>query len=179
MDESGQGAWLPHRVGRSGNSARGHPLVRSCAANVVSVSDRAQSKLVALRRGRIWAAPNCGPPSENTSSTTSFFTISCPLTAFRTRAYRLAIERAVRGKSVVDIGTGGDLGSHGWCLDAGARRVFALEMLDGAYEQASRLARELNAHDRLVLIHGDARKIRAARKSGCLRVGVNWYNRFL
>jgi precorrin-6B methylase 2 len=82
----------------------------------------------------------------------------------RMKAYDSAIRRSGPGKRVVDIGAGADLALTKLCLDAGARRVYAIEMLDDAYERATRLAREWNAGDRLVLVHGDSRSITLPEK---------------
>jgi SAM-dependent methyltransferase/acyl carrier protein len=137
------------------------PLVRSCAAAVSS--DRAQSQLAA------YVVPNLGGP-ELWPSLGEYFVYDELLyhvmtsDRVRARAYRSAIERTVRGKSVVDIGTGGDLALARMCLEAGAKRVYALEMLEQAFEQASRLARELHHSDRLVLIQGEAQKIELPEK---------------
>jgi amino acid adenylation domain-containing protein len=131
-------------------------LVKACAAAVAT--DHAQSQLVA------YVVPNLGEP-EFWPSIGEYFIydelLYHVMTAdgVRTRAYRSAIERTVRGKSVVDIGTGADLTLARICLDAGARRVYAIEMLDSAYERACRLARELGFEDRLTLIHGDSQKV--------------------
>jgi amino acid adenylation domain-containing protein len=137
------------------------PLVRTCAAAVVA--DRAQNQLAA------YVVPNLGGP-ELWPSLGEYFVYDELLyhvmtsDRVRARAYRSAIKRTVRGKSVVDIGTGGDLALARMCLEAGARRVYALEMLDEAFEQASRLARELGYADHLVLIHGEARKVELPEK---------------
>src|SRR5262249_16252407 len=81
----------------------------------------------------------------------------------RTRAYRNAIDKAVRGKTVVDIGSGADLVLARMCLEAGAKRVYAIEMLDGAVEKARRLAAELGG-ERLVILHGDSRRVELPEK---------------
>jgi amino acid adenylation domain-containing protein len=134
----------------------GNSFVRACAASVAT--DHAQSQLVA------YVVPNLGEP-ELWPSIGEYFIydelLYHVMTAdrVRTRAYRSAIERTVRGKRVVDIGTGADLALARICLDAGAKHVYAIEMLDSAYESASRLARELGIEDRLTLIQGDAQKV--------------------
>jgi amino acid adenylation domain-containing protein len=77
----------------------------------------------------------------------------------RTEAYRVAIAKKVKGKTVVDIGSGADLVLARMCLDAGAERVYAIEMLDSAVDRARRLAATLDVGDRLVLLHGDSRDL--------------------
>lgn len=83
----------------------------------------------------------------------------------RTQAYRRAIEKAVRGKVAVDLGAGADLVLTRMCLEAGAARVYAIEMLDSAVARARRLAEELGAGERLVIIHGDSRAIDLPEKA--------------
>ncbi|MDQ3898504.1 MAG: amino acid adenylation domain-containing protein, partial [Actinomycetota bacterium] len=84
--------------------------------------------------------------------------------AVRVSAYRRAIARAVRDKTVVDIGCGADLVLARMCLEAGARRVYAIEMLDEAVQRARRLVGQLGAVDRLVVVHGDARDVELPEK---------------
>ena len=82
----------------------------------------------------------------------------------RTQAYRHAIERSVRGKTVVDVGSGADLVLARMCLEARAKRVYAIEMLDEAVQRARRLAGELAAEERLIIVHGDSRKVELPEK---------------
>src|SRR5262249_15487141 len=82
----------------------------------------------------------------------------------RTQAYRHAIEATVRGKTVVDIGSGADLVLARMCLEAGSKRVYAIEMLEQAVERARRLADELSTGERLVIIHGDSRAVELPEK---------------
>jgi amino acid adenylation domain-containing protein/non-ribosomal peptide synthase protein (TIGR01720 family) len=77
----------------------------------------------------------------------------------RNRAYRVAIERLVPGKVVVDIGTGADAIWARTCVDAGATRVYAIEMLDEAYTSAFDLLTRLGLTDRVTLIHGDSTQV--------------------
>src|SRR5205807_452971 len=46
----------------------------------------------------------------------------------RNRAYRASIARYVRGRTVVDIGTGADAILTRFCVEAGARHVYAVEV---------------------------------------------------
>jgi amino acid adenylation domain-containing protein len=78
----------------------------------------------------------------------------------RNRAYRLAIERVVKSKTVVDIGTGSNALWARICVAEGAKHVYAIEMLDAAYEQAARLISNLGLSDRITLLHGDSMSLR-------------------
>jgi amino acid adenylation domain-containing protein/non-ribosomal peptide synthase protein (TIGR01720 family) len=74
----------------------------------------------------------------------------------RMGAYRAAIERAVPGKVVLEIGTGRDAALSRFCLEAGARRVYALEAADEAYGAARARLEELGLAGRIVLVHGSS-----------------------
>ena len=78
----------------------------------------------------------------------------------RNHSYRVAINRSVKGKTVVDIGTGADAILSRFCVDAGAVRVYALERLETAYMQARELVERLGLDDRIIVIHGDATESR-------------------
>ncbi|HET8547435.1 MAG TPA: methyltransferase domain-containing protein, partial [Bryobacteraceae bacterium] len=82
----------------------------------------------------------------------------------RIAAYRAAIERVVRGKTVVDIGTGRDAILARICAEAGAERVYAIEMLDDSFEGARTLIRSLGLEDRVTLIHGDSLEVELPEK---------------
>jgi amino acid adenylation domain-containing protein len=74
----------------------------------------------------------------------------------RNRSYRLAIERLVNGRTVVDIGTGADAILSRFCVEAGATRVYAIERLESAYVQARELVDRLGLSDRIIVIHGES-----------------------
>jgi amino acid adenylation domain-containing protein len=82
----------------------------------------------------------------------------------RNNAYRQAIAQAVRNKTVVDIGTGGDAIQARFCIEAGARRVYAIEMLDTAFDQAKALIKRLGLEDKIILIHGDSTQVTLPEK---------------
>ena len=77
----------------------------------------------------------------------------------RNAAYKSAMERVVPGRTVVDIGTGADAILARLCVEAGASRVYAIEMLDQAYESARDLVRRLRLEDTIKVIHGDATSV--------------------
>src|SRR5262249_49974426 len=82
----------------------------------------------------------------------------------RNQAYRVAIERQVKDKVVLDIGTGADATLGRFCTDAGARRVYAIEKLDDSYEHARDLIARLGLGDRIILLHGEAAEIQLPEK---------------
>lgn len=77
----------------------------------------------------------------------------------RNESYRAAIRAAVPGRVVLEVGTGPEALLARFCIEAGARRVYAVEMLDDTYAKACRRVRELGLEDRILVIHGDATTI--------------------
>jgi amino acid adenylation domain-containing protein len=77
----------------------------------------------------------------------------------RNHSYRVAINRFVKDKVVVEIGTGKDAILSRFCVDAGAKKVYAIEMGDDSYELAKTCVKELGLADKIILIHGDATKV--------------------
>lgn len=73
----------------------------------------------------------------------------------RLAAYRAAFASSVPGKVVLDIGTGSDAVLARMCIEAGARHVYAVEVLESAARQASTLVRTLGLEDRITVLHGD------------------------
>ena len=75
--------------------------------------------------------------------------------AFFLRAYR----EALVGKTVVDIGTGKDAILARLAIEAGAKQVFAIELLERPARQAQELVRSLGLEDRIVVLTGDSREL--------------------
>src|SRR5829696_6046291 len=71
----------------------------------------------------------------------------------------MPINRLVKDKVVVDIGTGKDLLLSRFCLEAGAKKVYAIEVMDESFQLARETARKLEMQDRLMLIHGNSLKV--------------------
>ncbi|MAE67645.1 MAG: hypothetical protein CMJ18_25610 [Phycisphaeraceae bacterium] len=73
--------------------------------------------------------------------------------------YRKAIDQHVRDRVVVDIGTGQDALLARFCVEAGARKVYAIEIIDEAFRRARSLVESLGLADRIDVIHGDATRL--------------------
>ena len=74
----------------------------------------------------------------------------------RVEKFKSAIERSVRDKIVLEIGTGRDAILARLCAAAGARKVYAVETLEDSYRAAQALVEQLGLADRIVVIHGDS-----------------------
>jgi amino acid adenylation domain-containing protein len=77
----------------------------------------------------------------------------------RNESYKVAIRRLVKDKVVVDIGTGPDAILARFCAEAGARKVYAIELLDESYRRAGARLKSLKLDSVITLIHGDATKV--------------------
>jgi amino acid adenylation domain-containing protein len=77
----------------------------------------------------------------------------------RNDAYRAAIAGLVKGRVVMEVGTGPEALLARFCAAAGARRVYAVEMLQASWAKACARVAELGLDDRIFVLHGDATKI--------------------
>ena len=77
----------------------------------------------------------------------------------RNQCYRAALERLVVGKTVLDIGTGKDAILARLCVETGARKVYAVEILEETFEKARACIKGLGLEDRIQLIRGDVTRI--------------------
>jgi len=77
----------------------------------------------------------------------------------RNDSYRIALQRTVPGKIVLDIGTGKEAILARLALEAGASKVYAIEMGDEAFAQAVAYIQHLGLDDKITIIHGDATQV--------------------
>nr|AEH26538.1 polyketide synthase [uncultured Acidobacteria bacterium C5] len=77
----------------------------------------------------------------------------------RNHSYKVAIQQSVKDKVVVEIGTGKEAILARFCVEAGARKVYAIEIGDEAFRDASALVARLGLQDTIELIHGDATRV--------------------
>ena len=134
-----------------------HPSVQGCAA-ALNGSDRLAAYIVPAARPEIW--PSVG----------EFFFYD-PLLYHamthderRNACYRAAIVRLVAGKTVVDIGTGADALLARFCIEAGARKVYAIEMLPESFKRAANLLAHLGLERKVHLLYGDSTRVELPEK---------------
>jgi amino acid adenylation domain-containing protein len=77
----------------------------------------------------------------------------------RVASYRRAFERSVNDKVVLDIGTGKDAILARLAAAAGARKVYAVEVLHDAFASARSLVSQLGLDERIEVLHGDMNEV--------------------
>jgi amino acid adenylation domain-containing protein/non-ribosomal peptide synthase protein (TIGR01720 family) len=77
----------------------------------------------------------------------------------RNKMYRESFERHLKGKVVVDIGTGPFAILSRIAIDAGAERVYAIDLLESTANKARQTVYELGLSDKIIVLQGDARTI--------------------
>ena len=78
----------------------------------------------------------------------------------RNRRYRESFARHLPGKVVVDIGTGPFAVLARLAAEAGASKVYAIELLERSFIKATDTIRQLGLEDKITVVHGDARSVR-------------------
>ncbi|MBN9384021.1 MAG: amino acid adenylation domain-containing protein, partial [Chitinophagaceae bacterium] len=82
----------------------------------------------------------------------------------RANSYKEAIAGAVRGKIVVDVGTGPEAILAQYCLEQGATKVYAIEIIEEVYHRAKAVIEANGLQDRIILILGDVMEVELPEK---------------
>jgi len=139
-----------------------HELVRSCA--VAAIEDEYGHTRLAAYVVPVREQPELWPSLGEYDIYDELLYYAMTHDELRNRAYRAAIGRAVPGKIVLDIGTGADAVLARFCIEAGAERVYAIEVAEGAYRRAKSLVERLGLVNKISLIHGDSTQVRLPEK---------------
>jgi SAM-dependent methyltransferase/acyl carrier protein len=131
-----------------------HPAVQSCAV-LARQDEPGRSRLVAYLVPRS-DRPELWPSIGEHGLYDDLMYYAMTHDELRNRSYAVAIGRLVRGKTVVDIGTGGDAFLACLCAEAGASHVYAIERQDTAFARARDLIADRRLADRITLIHGES-----------------------
>ncbi|MBA3439856.1 MAG: amino acid adenylation domain-containing protein, partial [Pyrinomonadaceae bacterium] len=83
----------------------------------------------------------------------------------RNSSYKAAINRLVKDKVVVEVGTGKDAILARFCVEAGAKKVYAIEALDKSYELAKALIERLGLEERIILVRGYSSEVQLPEKA--------------
>jgi amino acid adenylation domain-containing protein len=79
--------------------------------------------------------------------------------SYRIKAYRDAFQKHLRDQIVVDLGTGPFANLARMAIEAGARHVYAIELLNEPFKRASQFVKQNGFSNRITVIHGDARTV--------------------
>jgi amino acid adenylation domain-containing protein len=82
----------------------------------------------------------------------------------RNKSFKRAIGQAVRDKVVVDVGTGRDAILARFCARAGARKVYAVELLEEYCRIAENIIKQQGLQNKITVIQGDITKIQLPEK---------------
>ncbi|MBW4597352.1 MAG: amino acid adenylation domain-containing protein [Brasilonema angustatum HA4187-MV1] len=77
----------------------------------------------------------------------------------RNNSYQVAINQLVKDKIVVEIGTGKDAILSRFCVEGGAKKIYAIERSEEICRQARACVEKLGLTDKITIIHGDATKV--------------------
>ncbi|MEU7605814.1 class I SAM-dependent methyltransferase [Streptomyces sp. NPDC041003] len=83
----------------------------------------------------------------------------------RNKRFRAALERLAPGKHVLDIGTGQDILWARESVQAGARQVTAIEVIEDAFRQAAAHLPTYDVQDRVTLLLGESTGLEFAPKA--------------
>lgn len=79
--------------------------------------------------------------------------------------YERGFRKTVRDKVVVDLGTGRDALLARMAVEAGARKVYAIELLERPAQQAKALVESLGLANRITVIHGRSQDVELPEKA--------------
>jgi amino acid adenylation domain-containing protein len=157
--------WRGHRLelGEIESLLRTHPGVTAAAA-AIRADEAGNEKLVAY----VVPGANLSPPREPEFWPSlggyrvydEFLYDLMTADAVRNAAFGAAFERHARDRVVLDLGTG----PHAWlarlAVAAGARKVYAVELLADAAERARSAVAAAGLGERIIVIEGDAAAVR-------------------
>jgi amino acid adenylation domain-containing protein/non-ribosomal peptide synthase protein (TIGR01720 family) len=135
-----------------------HPSVRTCTV-VPTAGNAGEHRRLVAYVVPVRSEPELWPSLGEYDVYDELLYYAMTHDAIRNRAYRAAIHEAVGGKIVLDIGTGADAILTRFCLESGAKHVFAIEADPDAYRNARTVVEDLALKDRVTLLQGDSTKL--------------------
>jgi amino acid adenylation domain-containing protein len=86
---------------------------------------------------------------------------------FRNEKYKSAIRAKVKDKVVLEVGPGSEAILSLMCVECGARKVYAVEILEESYKKAKKRIEALGLQDKIEVIHGDIMGVTLPEKVDC------------
>ncbi len=83
----------------------------------------------------------------------------------RNNAYKKALKKVAKDKIVVEVGPGPEVLLSRFAIEAGAKKAYAIEIMEDTYNKAKKAIQKYGYEDRIILIHGDATKIELPEKA--------------
>jgi len=78
--------------------------------------------------------------------------------------YKTVFDKKLKGKTVLEIGTGPDAILSRLALEAGASKIYTVEIQQEVYEKAKNTISSLGLEDKIIVIHGDIMKVNLPEK---------------
>ncbi|HEX8462666.1 MAG TPA: condensation domain-containing protein, partial [Segetibacter sp.] len=82
----------------------------------------------------------------------------------RNAKYRNALRKVVKDKVVLEIGPGFEAILSRICIEEGAKKVYAVELLEDSYLKAKQIVEDLGLEDKIIVIHDDITKVQLPEK---------------
>jgi amino acid adenylation domain-containing protein len=144
-------------LGEIENALAQHPSVEACVA--VAREDMPEQRRLVAYVIPVADKPELWPSLGEYAAYDELLYHAMTNDEARNRSYRKAINRTVKDKTVLDVGTGADAILARFCVEAGAERVYAIESNEDAYRHASQLVERLGMTGKIILIHGDSTRV--------------------
>ncbi|NKC11654.1 MAG: amino acid adenylation domain-containing protein [Gammaproteobacteria bacterium] len=129
-------------------------------AAVVAVEDNDEHQLIAFITPQAATVPQWWPSISEFLVYDDLAYHAMSSDQRRNDSYRAALAKHAPGKVVLDIGTGPEALLSRFAIEAGARKVYAIELLKDTFEKARAKVHALGLHDRIEVIHADATTVR-------------------
>ena len=78
----------------------------------------------------------------------------------RNAKYRNALRKVVKDKVILEIGPGFEAILSRICIEEGAKKVYAVELLEESYIKAKQIVEDLGLQDKIIVIHDDITKVK-------------------
>ncbi len=172
--QDGQIKWRGYRIETSEIEAalQAHPRVREAAISLREETPGKEQLAAYWVRARDEQATEFWPSLGPYQIYDEFLYDLMSTESQRLEIYRQGFEASVAGKLVLDIGTGEHALLARLCVAAGAKHVYAIEVLPEVAERARQLLADLGFSERITVISGDVADFPAQAKVQVATQGI-------